>query len=460
MKKLLQYTPKSKEGLALTDAAGGELSAAAPRRWVRGALESCVHSMRRSPRLLTNYVAQYKLADPQWQPILALPVGNPVALELRARHANVALRHLVQKGHAVYVITDTSHSVLRPRGLAERSYVTCSMAKSQQRLLTHLIHEGPLDAADPAGPRGVVAMSNVCSTALAFNRKYMLVERSRRVGSLQSQLGAYDWTTHHPEEVGRASEAEVMLLQSTTRVLGGSVAATGIVSSHNVAQHPYQFVTDFEAPINCVMDAFHQAAFYSARHHDLVGEKEALHAVAWVTKTHFPYSPVELDLPFKLQLGQPQVHDSRETYPSGLVGSPFVDGCPVIMNELSLRQGTPEYLYDQGPASRPLKFWSQMDATPLTGHMFFVRDGNAEQLRAFEDIVDPFAVAPADEAAASFKAMGFRGKKPSLWNEPSAAGLTRKARADAAVARIRKAPAAAAAAAKGKKAPKQKTAAK
>jgi hypothetical protein len=380
---------------------GPQSSSQAPaRRWVRDPSELCVSGMFRHSRTLTEYVAKYKFDDPNWRPLLELPCGNPLSLEMRGRHCNTALRHIVQKGHAMYFITTSQHTVLHPRGLIEQSHVTCAIGVRGERLRTNVVHEGPLDAADRNGPRGVLGVSQVEGYGTWFQRKPMLWQRSRRIGGLQAHMGAYDWTTMAPEDVGRHSDAEVMLLRAPhTRMLSGGCSATGIVSSINISQHPYLFVGEFDAPALTALEAVQQTAYVCAQANQLVSAVkvssgavtvEPLHALSWITRTPDPYIPLESDLPFQLQMSRPQVHTSRDTYPSTLIGYPFHDGAPVMMVEYNMRQGAEHYIYDESPASRPTRWWSQKANMPYCGMMWLAREGNLGSL-ALRDIVEnPF----------------------------------------------------------------------
>lgn len=163
------------------------------------------------------------------------------SLELMSRHANFALKHLVQRGHAMYFITISQHSLLAPRGLVEASHVTCAYGVRGERLRTYLKHVGPLDArdilrVDPKTKRvewewnrknvrrGVVAVSLVEGYGTWFQRKPMLWQRSRRIGALQAQMGAHQFLLSPPETVGRLRDYEVSLLDPHVRLFGRSPA--------------------------------------------------------------------------------------------------------------------------------------------------------------------------------------------------------------------------------------------
>ncbi|CCW65485.1 unnamed protein product [Phytomonas sp. EM1] len=272
------------------------------RRWVRDPDELCVASIRRSNNInrISSYIATYKFKDPQWKPFLlpevhVLAKGRPphsaddtkgtadlrddiiasngsslhgseppgrqtpppggsgpptaaydvyidysklVNLELISRHANFALRHLVQKGHAMYFVNYTQHSILAMRGLVESSYITCAYGIRGERLRTYITHVGPLDVRDvieidpltqrvsfnlekKSIVRGVVALSQVEGYGTWFQRKPMLWQRTRRVGALQSLMGAYDYQICPPHTVGRVRDYEVALLEPHVKLIGG-----------------------------------------------------------------------------------------------------------------------------------------------------------------------------------------------------------------------------------------------
>lgn len=423
--------------------------AAAARRWMRDANETCVQGVMKSQRLLTNYVATYKFGDPQWRSILALPCGNPVSLELRGRHVVTQLRHLVQKGHAVFVIETTQNTVFHAHGLAERSFVTTSLGKTLDHLVCTMYHEGPLDAANPHGDRGVVAASVVTGRPTAFARKPMLVDRTRRVGGLQAQMGAFSWVTHAPPDVGRRLAHESMLLADHTRVLGGGVFSTGIVSSQQVAQHDTLYMHEFEAPSVCAVEAMSQLAYLTARKGELVADGEPLHWGAWITETPWPWAALEADLPFKLQASRPTVARKREHFQTRNVGVPFAEGLFTKL-DMHLFQGAPEYVYEgAGPVSRPRKYWSQKDSNPYKTAAYLVRDGNLPQLVPYQRIKNPFeaattrsfpSAAVSPEAARDVTAtrdmpsLVASGLKVNF--EPGSVALARKARSDKAAERL------------------------
>lgn len=382
----------NKEGNS-EEGGAGPSSALQARRWVRNPSELCVVGMYRHSRLLTEYVTKYKFDDPQWRQLLELPCGNPMSLELRARHCNIALRHIVQKGHAMYFITHAQHSVLHPRGLIEQSHVTCSIGVKGERLRTHIVHEGPLSATDRNGPRGVVGVSQVEGYGTWFQRKPMLWMRSRRIGALQAHLGAYDWELLAPGEVGKEQDYEVMLLGGRhTRTLGGGLSTTGIIASSSIAQHPYLYLGEFDTPATTMLDAVQQAVYKCCSSNRLIKgkEKEKLHAIAWTTRTPPPFVPLEADLPFQMHVSRPAMYENRSQYPSTVVGSPFLDGAPVMMTEYGVRQGAEHYLYDESPASRPFRWWSQPSNTPFNGVMWLARDGVVDNLKPCEVIDNPF----------------------------------------------------------------------
>lgn len=435
----LARNPPTSSSLSVPSA--GPSDAPSIRRWVRDPGELCVSGMYRHSRLLTEYVAKYKFDDSNWRTVLELPCGNPIAMELRGRHCNTALRHLVQKGHAMYYIVITQHSVLHPRGLIEQSHVTCAIGVRGERLRTNIVHEGPLDARDRNGPRGVLGISQVEGYGTWFDRKPMLWQRSRRIGALQAHMGAYDWNMLPPAEVGRRDNLEVMLLGPPhTKLVAGGCDATGMVSSVNISQHPYLFLGEFDAPAITALEAVQQTAYICARANQLVssptadGVVEPLHALAWGTRTPPPYVPLEADLPFQLQMSRPQVHTSRDTYPATTVGYPFHDGAPAMCVEYVMRQGAEHYVYDESPASRPMKWWSQKANEPYTGAMWLVRDGNLDQLTLRDEVPNPLdrelrkamhkTVPPAPRAqqrAARYAAAAARRSASSDKSTPSSA---------------------------------------
>lgn len=177
------------------------------------------------------------------------------SLELMSRHANFALRHIVQRGHAMYFITVSQHSILAPRGLVEASHITCAYGVKGERLRTYLQHVGPLDARDVlhldaktrsvkwewdrAGvPRGVVAVSLVEGYGTWFQRKPMLWQRSRRIGALQAQMGAHQYLLSAPETVGRWRDHEVSLLEPHTRIFGAVADVPSREHEHSTSSDP------------------------------------------------------------------------------------------------------------------------------------------------------------------------------------------------------------------------------
>ena len=373
---------------------GGSTNALMARRWSREANETCVEHTIRTRKHLTDYIVTYRWDDSHWRPILSLPAGNPIALEMRARHCNFALKHIAQKGHAAYNIQHVQHSILRPEGVAERAYVETSTPKGD-RLLTNIIHEGvlnPKDIGNINAPRGVIAISQVQGYANAFQRKPNLWQRSRRIGALQSEMGAIEWELHGPQEVGRTDAGHVMLLSPHTRFVGGGLSTLAIVSSLQIAQHPFHYVGEFEAPATTVVDALHQAAHLLARKNKLIKTdgSERLHLLGSLARTDYPFSPVELDLHFKIQLGVPTVMRHREEYPSSLIGSPLLDGGNVFMCEFQVTQGVSNYVYDDMPSAMPHKWWHQKNAAPYVGNLYFCRTGQLKNMQLFEEIDNPF----------------------------------------------------------------------
>ncbi|RNF00041.1 hypothetical protein TraAM80_07859 [Trypanosoma rangeli] len=476
-----------------------------PRRWVRDPDELCVASMRRSKNMnkINTYVATYKFDDPQWAPLLLPQVtfrprqhraqeqqhrthagveatdaaafappnapppssegpsaslhGNSdggcrvtidhnklLTLECMSRHVNFSLRHIVQKGHGVYLLHHAQHSLLRPKGIVEQSFVSCAFGIRGERLRTDIVHVGPLDAMDvldleegphghirgvfnfqkPDIPRGVIAVSQVEGYGTWFQRKPMLWQRSRRIGALQSQLGAFTYDLVPPQEVGKQRECEVSLLASHMRFFGNGTSgseAVGIIASSQVAQQDRLYLGQFEAPAMTALDAVHQLAHASALRCRLVRplrshtegaaserpgteeeeeddeELEKLVPLSWATRTPPPYVPLEADLPFKLQMSKPAVFGGEEqleqqhgVYPTGgTVGSPFVRGAPIMLFEYNLHQGVDHYVFDDAPSARPMKWWSQKSNLPYSGYMYFARSGVIDQLSPSEDITNP-----------------------------------------------------------------------
>ena len=410
-----------------------------PRRWCREASEICVEHVLKSKKLLNDFVVTYRWSDPHWAKILALPVGNPIGMEMRARHCNYALKHLVQQGHAFYAIQHTKHSVLHPYGIAERSYVESGRATVGDRLVTQIFHEGPLDSRLPLeeSPRGVVAISTVQGLANGISRREMLLERSRRIGALQAEVGAQDWELIDPVDVGRKTHDEVMVLAPSTEFFAGGMTTKAIVSSAHVARHPFHFTTDFEAPASTVIDAVHQACHRLAKHHELVKPTDTLHLLGGTISSRFPFTPVENDLHFKMQLSRPEVMHSREQYPSTTLGAPLVDGAPIFAVQFGVFQGVENYLYDDQPSSRPMKWWQQASSLPYFGNLYFCRDANVAKLRPFEDVPNPF------ERSYSARERELRSRYPGLVPHPTFASgapaslrsAQAKMHAEAAVAR-------------------------
>lgn len=363
-----------------------------------------------------------------------------LSLECMARHVNFSLRHIVQKGHGVYLLHHAQHSVLQPKGIVEQSFVTCSFGIRGERLRTDIVHVGPLDAMDildvEKGPfgqarcvfnfqkpnvlRGVIAISQVEGYGTWFQRKPMLWQRSRRIGALQSQLGAFTYDLAVPHEVGKQHDHEVFLLAPHMRFFGngsGGAEAVGIIASSQVAQHDRLYLGEFEAPAMTALDAVHQLAHASALRSRLVtparhppnghdnntksddGETlETLVPVSWATRTPPPYVPLESDLPFKLQMSRPVVLGGEDgdggrqaacPPTSGTIGSPFVRGAPAVLFEYNLHQGVDHYVFDDAPSARPMKWWSQKSNMPYSGFMYFVRSGLLDRLSPSEDIPNP-----------------------------------------------------------------------
>ncbi|KEG09686.1 hypothetical protein DQ04_04811010 [Trypanosoma grayi] len=357
-----------------------------------------------------------------------------VTLECMARHVNFSLRHIVQKGHGVYLLHHAQHSVLHPKGIVEQSFVTCSFGIRGERLRTDIVHVGPLDAMDvldvQTGPgghtrcvfdfqkpnvaRGVVAVSQVEGYGTWFQRKPMLWQRSRRIGALQSQLGAFAYDLAAPHAVGKRHECDVFLLAPHMHFFAngaGGAEAVGIVASSQVAQQERLYLGEFEAPAMTALDAVHQLAHASALRCRLVtpvssdkkscedeaAEMETLLPVSWATRTPPPYVPLEADLPFKLQMSRPAViggeahqHQQQMAYPTGgTVGSPFVGGAPLVLFEYNLHQGVDHYVFDDAPSARPMKWWSQKSNLPYSGYMYFVRSGRVDSLTPTEEIPNP-----------------------------------------------------------------------
>lgn len=477
----------------------------ATRRWVREPDELCVASIRRSNNInkMNTYVATYKFDDPHWQPFLLpeihvlpsptkassssddgeraaerpldvsggggggddcpptgssgapSPVGDAynvyidynklLSVELLSRHANYALRHLVQKGHAMYFVNYAQHSLLEMRGLVEASYITCAYGIKGERLRTHLLHVGPLDVRDVVevdaatgrsivnlkkkGVRkGVVAVSLVEGYGTWFQRKPMLWQRTRRVGALQSQLGAFDYQLCASEAVGKTEAHEVSLLEPHVRLMGtgGGAEAVGIIASSQVAQNNKLYVGQFEAPVITALDAVHQLMHRVAVHNRLVRPAEAapdptgmdslwpapdverhrrleverLLPVSWVTRTPPPYVPLEVDLPFRIQVSKPSVfhteggggQPSSVVFPTGgTVGSPMVKGVPLSLFEYNMHQGVDHYIFDDAPSARPTKWWSQKSNMPYNGHMYCMRSGLLDYVVPAEAFANPLA---------------------------------------------------------------------
>ena len=226
----------------------------------------------------------------------------------------------------------------------------------------------------------------------------MLWQRSRRIGALQGHLGAFDWHLKDPASVGKREHVEVMLCERHTEVNDGGATAVGIVSSVSIAEHPHLYVGEFEAPAICALDAVAQLCHCSAAHHQLIApwessaaENEQLHALAWVTRTPPPYVPLEVDLPFKLQLSRPSVCHSRpRDDPGSLVGATLFAGAPMQFFEYNVMQGAEHYVFDDSPSSRPMKWWSQKNNFPMSGHLWVARTGQLRSLKLLHSPPNPF----------------------------------------------------------------------
>lgn len=223
-------------------------------------------------------------------------------LELISRHVNYALRHLVQKGHAMYFVFFAQHSILEMRGLVERSYVTCSYGIRGERLRTYITHIGPLDVRDviEIDPvthhvtfnlqksnvrKGVVAVSQVEGYGTWFQRKPMLWQRTRRIGALQSVMGAYQYDLCSPESVGRVRDYEVSLLRPHVRLFNDArdgAEAVALIAASQVAQNNRMYVGQFEAPAMAAIDAVHQLLHRAALSLQLV--RPAIPAVTEVAE--------------------------------------------------------------------------------------------------------------------------------------------------------------------------------
>src|SRR3989338_6682587 len=105
-------------------------------------------------------------------------------------------------------------------------------------------------------------------------------------------MGTYNWELYSPSEVGKTHPCEVFLLKQETLPFGAGLTAKGIISSAQIARHPYHYVNTFEAPAQCGIDAFQQAMTVSAKHNGLLRDGEMLHCVAWKTRSYFPYNPI------------------------------------------------------------------------------------------------------------------------------------------------------------------------
>nr|CCC47913.1 conserved hypothetical protein [Trypanosoma vivax Y486] len=463
-----------------------------PYRWLRQPDELCVAQLRRCRDVnrINSYVVTYKFDDPQWTPFLLPEVtlrrggggetpsqsvegeghgsggggsgssscrqcdkncvhinhNKLITLECMARHANYSLRHIVQKGHGVYLIHHAQHSILQPKGVIEQSFVTCSFGIRGERLRTDIVHVGPIYSEDildvrlndpgthvrccfdfqrQGVRRGVVAVSQVEGYGTWFQRKPMLWQRSRRIGALQSQLGAFAYDLAAPGEVGKRHDYEVSLLAPHMKFFNEGMSgaeAIGVIASSQVAQNERLYLGEFEAPAITALDAVHQLSHALALRCKLVApfnlkgehlsgvvpdstgevkgnalrepdEMETLLPLSWATRTPPPYVPLESDLPFKLQMSRPSVITcERESYAlptGGTVGSPFVHGAPLVMFEYNVHQGVDHYVFDDAPSARPMKWWSQKSNLPYSGYMYFVRSNQLHRVVPSEEIPNP-----------------------------------------------------------------------
>jgi hypothetical protein len=242
-------------------------------------------------------------------------------------------------------------------------------------------------------------------------------------------MGAYDWTLWDPAAVGRSADHDVMLLEPHTKFIGGGATTVGIVSSIAMAQHPFHYVGEFDVPMTCGVDAVHQMARLVAVRNKLVrngnratissaggseevvpprdssqesprkdalgagnmgSEMEGLHCLAWTTQSPKPYLPLEVDLPFNMQMSRPQVFVHRSEIANATVGRPFVEGVPMMQVECSITQGQEHYLYDEAMSARPLMYWSQRNSRVLDGEFWFVRDEHLVNLSIAEALPNPF----------------------------------------------------------------------
>lgn len=484
----------------------------AMRRWIRESDELCIASLRRSNNMnrINTYIATYKFDDPQWRPLLLPEVhviprstassavgneaetatavaattieeaGEPPAsaspsslghdvfidynklttIELISRHVNYALRHLVQKGHAMYLVNFAQHSLLEMRGLVESSYVTCSYGIRGERLRTHIVHSGPVDVREvlvvdpetgrvsydfskPHVRRGVVAVSTVEGYGTWFQRKPMLWQRTRRIGALQSQMGCFNYQLSDAASVGRLRDYEVALLDPHVRMIGtdGGAEAVAIVASSQIARNPKLYMGQFEAPIVTAVDAVHQLLHRAALHHELVRPSTAYDSstggavqlrerlsmermlpVSWITRTPPPYVPLEADLPFRIQLSRPSVvhpGSGPEAVPviystGGSVGSPMVKGVPLSLFEYNIHQGVDHYVFDDAPSARPMKWWNQKSTIPYNGLVYCMRSGLLDHVEPAESLGNPLAPLSKRPAKATPSRSTVRSARRSL----------------------------------------------
>jgi hypothetical protein len=389
-----------------------------PRRWLREPGESCVDRVYRTQELVTDFVVQYKWEDPQWRPLLRLAAGSAVGIELRARHIAFSLKHLIQKDLPNFQVIKSAHSILHPRGVAERAFVRVTtggkISQSAGRvdpdvLVCEIVHEGPLHAPGTSSgrtsaeaERGVVGMSTVWGWASEISRR-SIWKRTRQIGSTTALMGTYDYTLMPQEVVHRQSPEEVFLLEKEYRNQSGGGTTVGIISSHSIARHPYHYVGNFDAPAQCALDAALQLQYRSAVDCELVRPGDDVHCLAWITKSQAPYYyPLEVDVPFTVETGRPEVYgvDSSTDIPSSAkVGAPWLRGAPIQRCKYSILQGNAEYFYDEGAASRAYNWWHQHLRVPYAGEFWTVRDCYLDDLKAAEYVPNPFSVAeskPAD----------------------------------------------------------------
>ena len=317
---------------------------------------------------------------------------------MKVRHIGFNLRHLLQANFPLFIVHQTQHSVLQPRGIAERSYVTCAGARSKAEITFHIVHEGPIDAREgKEGERGVVAVSQAYAWAGEYDRREMLWKRSRRIGALACQNGAFDWEISHPEDCGREADEEVFLLEKHMKFLGGGVASKGFVSSHSVARHPYLYMTSFEAPPCCAIDTIQQLHHRNAVNNEMVADGEKLISLAWVVQSPWPFLALEADMHFDCQVGRPEVYMPEDKLPHSAIGFPFVGGAPLQSTDWCITQGNPDYVFDESPAHRPWNWWQQQRAENYYGSMWCTRESHLDKLEIKEDVRNPFDAKPRQQ---------------------------------------------------------------